>query len=114
MGKITGVMDDEIRKMIAELNAIEGARVYEVDEETGDFRLGMALPDGTEISAVIESLGRDSYMDLDDTPEVTPPCFLKIYDILAEHDFQCPVNYRDVGERRRAWREEAERGRKGA
>ncbi len=98
-------VDALTNEVMGDLEEIEGVRIYGINSDTQEFRVGMRLPGGGELCAVVDAAYMISYMDVEDTPEVTPPCFLKVYDLLMEYKIEPPTNYRAEGKR---WRKRIE------
>jgi len=59
------------------------------DREGTKFKISLAMPDeANDMIAVVNLRREESYLDVPTTPEVTPPAYLKINDILRSYGIQ--------------------------
>lgn len=85
MAKLTGI---PIMNLALELEEIKGVRVFDANKEKGIIKAALALPDKSELVAIINVHQDQSFFDVEKTPEVTPMAYLKVDELLGEYDLQ--------------------------
>ena len=84
---------NNLEGLFKDLKAIRGTRLYDVNKESGDFKIGLSIPDGKDISVIVEtSQAHNCYLDLKRMPEITPTSLLKVAEVLMNHDYVAPFN----------------------
>lgn len=85
-----GTMDNlPLDTFIKELEALEGVRVYEVDQTAKTCMVGMELPDKeSELGIIVDIMGDASRIDSEQIPLVTPASFLQVRKVFMRYDLQ--------------------------
>ena len=74
-------MKKNLDKLIADLKAVEGVRIYNLNKITGNLKIGSASPKGKELTIIVETVVGDSYIDLKKAPKITPENFLRVAEV---------------------------------
>nr|MBI4156668.1 hypothetical protein [Candidatus Woesearchaeota archaeon] len=82
-----------LEKLIKDLKAVEGVKVYEIDRKSKNLKIGLSLPNGKELPIILETEVIDGYIDLKKAPKITPQNFLKVAEVLGNYGYALP-NYR--------------------
>ena len=89
---MTILTDISIMEMAVRIVRVEGARVFDVSKKERKIKLALALPDESELVAIISVLDEKSFLDVSETPKVTPMAYMKVNDIVTSYDLQ-PIAY---------------------
>lgn len=83
-----GLEDLPIDEIVEKLNDVKGiTRIF--DRRGSTLKLSLAMPYGArDMIAVLNLSDEESYLDVARTPEVTPPAYLRINEILASYELQ--------------------------
>ncbi len=77
-----------IQEMINRFSAIEGVRVLDLQSHLGELKLALELPDKSELVAVINVMQDRAFLDVPETPKITPIAYMQVNEIITSYDLQ--------------------------